>query len=65
PKGLLNVRPIVPRHHKKGVFDVVWMRGRYEFYADERYETSLVFPKMEKTGEGEERFLNTSVSPEF
>ncbi|MFA7357796.1 MAG: Ig-like domain-containing protein, partial [Bacteroidales bacterium] len=49
PKGLLNARPIVPRHHKKGFFDVVWMRGRYEFYADERYNTSLVFPKMEKT----------------
>jgi hypothetical protein len=63
PRGLLNVRPMVPRHHKKGVFDVVWMRGRYEFYADERYNTSLVFPKMEKTGEEEERDFNTSGSP--
>lgn len=43
PSHLVNVRPIVPRHHKKGCFDVIWMRGEYEFYANRRYKTSLVY----------------------
>lgn len=41
PSGIVNVRPIVPRHHKEGFFDVIWMRGAYTFYTD--YHTSLVF----------------------
>jgi len=51
PGHLVNVRPIVPRNHKKGFFDVVWMRGTYVFYADQQYNTSLVFPKMERIDE--------------
>lgn len=43
PSHLLNVRPIVPRHHKKGYFDVIWMRGQYVFYANQQYHTSLVY----------------------
>lgn len=43
PAGLVNVRPIVPRHRKPGLFDVIWMRGTYEFYDYYRYRTSLVF----------------------
>lgn len=41
PPHLVNVRPIVPRNHVPGFFDVVWMRGTYRFYTD--YQTSLVF----------------------
>ena len=41
PSGLINVRPVVPRHHKKGFFDVLWMRGTYIFYTN--YHTSIVF----------------------
>lgn len=41
PAHLLNVRPIVPRHHKEGYFDVIWMRGTYKYYTD--YNTALVF----------------------
>jgi hypothetical protein len=41
PAHLLNVRPIVPRHHKPGYFDVIWMRGTYRYYTD--YNTALVF----------------------
>jgi len=41
PTDLVNARPIVPRHHKKGVFDLVWMRGKYVHYTN--YHTSLVF----------------------
>ena len=41
PSGLINVRPVVPRHHKKGFFDVLWMRGTYTFYTN--YHTSIVF----------------------
>ncbi len=46
PSHLVNVRPIVPRHHKEGFFDVIWMRGEYVFYANQQYETALVFPSM-------------------
>ncbi|MDR1808945.1 MAG: BNR-4 repeat-containing protein [Prevotella sp.] len=45
PAGLLNVRPIVPQNHKPGYFDVVWMRGTYEYYANGRYNTSLVYKR--------------------
>lgn len=41
PADIVNVRPIVPRNHKKGFFDVIWMRGKYRYYQD--YHTSLVF----------------------
>ena len=41
PSDIVNVRPIVPRHHKQGYFDVIWMRGEYRYYQD--YHTSLVF----------------------
>ncbi len=41
PPGVVNVRPVVPRHHKKGFFDVIWMRGTYTHYTS--YQTSLVF----------------------
>lgn len=43
PVGLVNVRPIVPRHRKAGYFDVIWMRGTYQFYANHRYHTALVY----------------------
>ena len=41
PSHLLNVRPIVPRHHKPGFFDVLWMRGTYVHYTN--YNTSIVY----------------------
>lgn len=41
PPNLVNVRPIVPRNHKKGFFDVIWMKGTYTYYTN--YQTSLVF----------------------
>ncbi len=41
PGDIVNVRPIVPRHHRKGIFDLVWMRGSYVHYTN--YHTSLVF----------------------
>ena len=41
PPDIVNVRPIVPRHHRKGVFDLVWMRGKYVHY--QNYHTSLVY----------------------
>lgn len=37
--SLLNVRPFVPRNHKPGEFDVVWMQGHYEYYTN--YGTAL------------------------
>ena len=43
PAGLVNVRPVVPRHRKAGYFDVVWMRGTYQFYANQQYHTGLMF----------------------
>lgn len=48
PSHLVNVRPVVPRNHAKGFFDVIWMRGTYVFYANQQYNTALVFPEMEK-----------------
>ncbi len=34
PEGVINVRPIIPRGHKKGSCDVIWLRGRYNTYAN-------------------------------
>jgi hypothetical protein len=45
PAGIVNVRPIVPRNHKPGYFDVVWMRGTYTYYADQKYQTALVYKR--------------------
>jgi len=41
PEGILNVRPIVPRHHKQGFFDVLWMRGTYVHYTN--YSTAVLY----------------------
>lgn len=41
PPSLVNIRPFVPRNHKKGFFDLVWLRGSYVHYTN--YSTSLVF----------------------
>ncbi len=38
---LINVRPIVPRNHKPGYFDVLWMKGKYIYYTN--YNTSVLF----------------------
>ncbi len=51
PADIVNVRPIIPRHHKEGYFDVVWMRGTYVFYANNQYNTALVFPKASPTAD--------------
>ncbi|MDH8702453.1 hypothetical protein M2138_001817 [Dysgonomonadaceae bacterium PH5-43] len=42
PSGIVNARPIVPRNHKEGFFDVIWMRGTYTYYY-QKYNTALVF----------------------
>lgn len=41
PEGIINVRPVVPRGHKDGSFDVVWMRGTYITYAN--YLTAVMY----------------------
>lgn len=41
PAGLVNVRPVVPRHHRHGIFDLIWMRGTYVHYTD--FHTSLLY----------------------
>jgi len=41
PSNLVNVRPIVPRNHKKGYFDLLWMRGSYIHYTN--YNTAIVY----------------------
>lgn len=38
---LSNVRPFVPRQHRTGSFDVVWMQGHYVHYTN--YSTSLKY----------------------
>ncbi|GHV10439.1 hypothetical protein FACS1894162_4510 [Bacteroidia bacterium] len=39
PDDVVNVRPIVPRNHKPGDFDVLWMRGKYvHYYLDRNTE---------------------------
>lgn len=60
PSHLINVRPVVPRHHKDGYFDVVWMRGTYEYYASQRYNTALVFPSGSANAEVSAISLNPS-----
>ncbi|WP_117175561.1 BNR-4 repeat-containing protein [Mariniflexile rhizosphaerae] len=41
PIDMVNVRPVVPRNHKPGVFDVMWMRGQYITY--QNYYTSIMY----------------------
>lgn len=41
PAGVMNVRPVVPRNHLPGSFDVMWMRGKYITYAN--YLTSVMY----------------------
>ena len=41
PEGMINVRPVIPRGHKPGSFDVMWLRGMYVTYAN--YLTSVMF----------------------
>ncbi|MDA3854057.1 MAG: BNR-4 repeat-containing protein [Bacteroidales bacterium] len=41
PEGTINVRPVVPRGHKEGSFEVVWMRGMYITYAN--YLTAVMY----------------------
>lgn len=41
PEGTINVRPVIPRGHKDGSFNVVWMRGTYITYAN--YLTSVMY----------------------
>lgn len=80
PSHLVNVRPIVPRHHKDGFFDIVWMRGTYEYYGSQRYNTALVFPSGTLSADltaieinpssveiivGEERQLSVNYFPSF
>ncbi|MDO3694001.1 BNR-4 repeat-containing protein [Wenyingzhuangia sp. chi5] len=47
PADVINVRPVVPRNHKPGSFDVMWMRGKYITY--QNYLTSIMYysPKDE------------------
>lgn len=59
PSDLVNVRPIVPRNHKEGYFDVLWMRGTYKYYY-QQYETSIVFQMKEKTNDIEKIQLDKS-----
>jgi len=41
PTDIVNVRPIVPRHHVSGYFDVLWMKGKYIHYTN--FDTSVLF----------------------
>lgn len=41
PEGIINVRPIIPRGHQPGSFDVVWLRGTYVTYAN--FHTSVMY----------------------
>lgn len=59
PEGLVNVRPIVPRNHKEGYFDVLWMRGTYEYYF-QKYQTSIVYQMKEKTDDIQKIEMNKS-----
>ena len=38
-----NVRPVVPRNRHENL-PVLWMRGSYEHFRDERYDTAVVGP---------------------
>ena len=41
PSDIVNVRPVVPRNHKPGEIDVMWMRGRYTTY--QNYHTAIMY----------------------
>ncbi len=58
PSHLVNVRPIVPRNHKNGYFDVIWMKGEYVYYANQQYNTSLVYTASNTTSQIESLSLN-------
>lgn len=45
----VNVRPVVPRNHPKGFFDVLWMRGQYVYYGNGKYYTSIVYKTNSQT----------------
>ncbi|MDL2322579.1 BNR-4 repeat-containing protein [Bacteroidales bacterium OttesenSCG-928-A17] len=59
PSDIVNVRPIVPRNHKEGYFDVIWMRGKYGYYYQD-FKTSLVFQMSAKTDNIESISLDKS-----
>ncbi|MGC3976884.1 MAG: BNR-4 repeat-containing protein [Paludibacteraceae bacterium] len=59
PKEYVNVRPIVPRHHKKGFFDVLWMRGKYVYYTN--YQTSIVYKMDSVSNDIDSIKLNPSI----
>jgi len=46
PAGVLNVRPVVPRNHKPGAVDLLWMRGSYTHYTD--FGTQIMAGSFEK-----------------
>lgn len=58
PPDIVNARPIVPRNHKEGYFDVLWMRGKYTTY--QNYKTALVFQMKNTIEEVEKIELNHS-----
>jgi hypothetical protein len=41
PADMINVRPVIPRGHKPGSFDVIWLRGKYVTYSN--YLTSVMY----------------------
>ena len=43
PPDMINVRPVIPRGHKPGGFNVIWMRGTYITYAN--YLTAVMYYK--------------------
>ncbi|MDL2223970.1 BNR-4 repeat-containing protein [Bacteroidales bacterium OttesenSCG-928-M06] len=57
PSDIVNVRPIVPRNHKEGYFDVLWMRGTYGYYLND-FNTSLVFQMRDKKDDIKKVTLN-------
>ncbi len=41
PDTVINVRPVIPRGHLPGSFDVMWMRGTYTTYRN--YHTAVMY----------------------
>lgn len=41
PANMINVRPVIPRRHKSGSFEVMWLRGTYVTYAN--FLTSVMY----------------------
>ncbi len=41
PADMINVRPVIPRGHLPGSFDVIWMRGKYVTYSN--FLTSVMY----------------------